>query len=162
MYKVSKKFPHSEGLSVCFRQWHATFSHCRFLHGYSLSVEVIFEGHKLDPRNWLVNFGGFGDFKEWLHENFDHTTLIAEDDPELPLFKQLDKAGIIQLKVLPKVGCEAFAEYIHNYLANPEVYYWRPGIADRTFLTVVVGEHEGNHASFRGEVNVEQNRKDTK
>ena len=48
-YKSTKLF---EGFSCCFRQWRATKTHCRFLHGYAVSFKVTFEG-ELDHRNWV-------------------------------------------------------------------------------------------------------------
>ena len=85
MYKVVKTFGHNEGLSCCFRQWRAE-SHCNLLHGYALSIELEFETRILDDRNWVVDFGDFKLIKEFLHKWFDHTTLIAKDDPHLQQF----------------------------------------------------------------------------
>jgi 6-pyruvoyltetrahydropterin/6-carboxytetrahydropterin synthase len=45
---------------------------------------------------------------------FDHTTIIAEDDPHLTLFKQMHAEGIIQLRVIPATGAEQFAKYIYD------------------------------------------------
>jgi len=45
---------------------------------------------------------------------FDHTMIIAEDDPELEAFKQMDKAGVAQVRVIPATGAEKFAEYIYS------------------------------------------------
>jgi hypothetical protein len=47
---------------------------------------------------------------------FDHTTLIARDDPELTRFQELanlglqDSGGILDLRTVEAVGCEKFAE----------------------------------------------------
>ena len=50
---------------------------------------------------------------------FDHTTCIAADDPELEMFKEMDKRGIIDLRVLENgVGCEKFAELVALYLQD--------------------------------------------
>ena len=44
---------------------------------------------------------------------FDHTTVIAEDDPTFrTYFRTMDREGIIQLRVIPATGAEKFAEYI--------------------------------------------------
>jgi 6-pyruvoyltetrahydropterin/6-carboxytetrahydropterin synthase len=47
---------------------------------------------------------------------FDHTVIVAEDDPELDYFKAMDKAEIIQLRVIEATGAEKFAEFIFNKL----------------------------------------------
>ena len=120
-FKSTKLF---DGYSACFRQWKAEGTHCRFLHGYAVSFRVWFEGD-LDYRNWVFDFGqakrskyvidGMSP-KEWMAFLLDHTTIVAEDDPYLDNFKQMDKDGIIQLRILPSVGCEKFAEYIYKKL----------------------------------------------
>ena len=35
-------------------------------------------------------------------------------DPEVLAFKQMDKAGVAQVRVIPATGAEKFAEYIYN------------------------------------------------
>jgi len=47
---------------------------------------------------------------------FDHTMIIAEDDPELKAFQQMDAAGVAQVRVIPATGAEKFSEYIYNKL----------------------------------------------
>ena len=113
-----------DGYSTVFRQWKAEGTHCRFLHGYGVSFKVWFEG-ELDERNWVWDFGGMKrakgtidgmNPKAWMDYMFDHTTLIAEDDPYLEGWKAMDQHGLIQLRVIPHVGAERFAEFIFNKL----------------------------------------------
>ena len=42
VWRSTKTYGHEEGLSCCFRQWRATHSHCRLLHGYALSFRLTF------------------------------------------------------------------------------------------------------------------------
>lgn len=117
MFQSTKLF---DGYSTCFRQWKAEGTHCKFLHGYAISFKITFEGD-LDDRNWVFDFGGMKraknkiqgmtptDFFNWM---FDHTTVIAADDPELQKFQELDKAGALNLRIMSRVGCERFAEFI--------------------------------------------------
>jgi len=111
-----------DGFSCVFRQWKAEGTHCRFLHGYGVSFKVWFEG-ELDERNWVWDFGGMKrangtidgmNPKAWMDYMFDHTTLIAEDDPYLEGWKAMDHHGLIQLRVIPHVGAERFAEFVFN------------------------------------------------
>ena len=113
-----------DGFSCVFRQWKAEGTHCRFLHGYGVSFRVWFEG-ELDERNWVWDFGGMKrakgtidgkNPKEWMDYMFDHTTIIAEDDPGIGGFKTMDQLGIIQLRILPAVGAEQFAKYVFEKL----------------------------------------------
>ena len=120
-FQSSKVF---DGFSTEFRQWKATTTHCRFVHGYGISFKVYFEG-ELDDRNWVWDFGGMKRAKtqidgkspkEWMDYMFDHTLVVAEDDPELESFKQMDRAGVAQVRVIPATGAEKFAEYIYHKL----------------------------------------------
>ena len=113
-----------DGFSCVFRQWKAEGTHCRFLHGYGISFRVWFEG-ELDERNWVWDFGGMKrangtidgmNPKAWMDHMFDHTTVVAEDDPGIGGFKTMDQLGIIQLRILPAVGAEQFAKYIFEKL----------------------------------------------
>jgi len=113
-----------DGFSTVFRQWKAKDTHCKFLHGYAVEFKVTFEGD-LDYRNWVWDFGGMKrsktkidgmSAKEWMGYTFDHTTVIANDDPELNIFTEMDRSGIIQLRILEATGAEKFSEYIFNKL----------------------------------------------
>lgn len=112
MHFSSKRYGHEQGLSACFRQWRAT-SHCNRLHGYALSITLNFQAIDLDSRNWVVDFGGLKPLKERLVGLFDHTTLVAEDDPKLQDFIEADRNGIMDLRIVKAVGCEAFAKQIY-------------------------------------------------
>ena len=121
MYKSRKKF---DGFSTCFRQWRADTTHCQYLHGYDVEFEVTFEGD-LDHRNWVWDFGGMKRAKnliegrqpkEWMEYMFDHTVVVAEDDPDMQNFVDMDTRGTIQLRVIPAVGAEKFAEYLYHKL----------------------------------------------
>jgi len=111
-----------DGFSTVFRQWRADGTHCQFLHGYGISFKITFEG-ELDERNWVWDFGGMKrakgtidgmNPKAWMDFMFDHTYIIAEDDPFLPLAKEMDKGGIVQLRIIPATGAEQFAKYIYD------------------------------------------------
>jgi len=111
-----------DGYSTVFRQWRAEGTHCSFIHGYGISFKIIFEG-ELDERNWVWDFGGMKRAKNtidgvspkvWMDYMFDHTYIIAEDDPFLPEAIKMDKAGIVQLRIIPATGAEQFAKFIYD------------------------------------------------
>lgn len=142
-YQSTKRWGHDQGLSCAFRQWRAT-SHCHLIHGYSIAVKMTFEAKELDERNWVVDFGDLKDLKRRVADLFDHKTVVAEDDPEIEWFMKASGLGIMDVVVLPNVGCEAFAETI-NHLATD--YLNEYGYAPRCRLvSVEVSEHEGNSA----------------
>ena len=141
-YYSTKTYDHNEGLSCAFRQWRAAHSHCRWIHGYALSVKLTFGAHTLDDRNWVQDFGGLKNIKAWLKEMFDHTLCIAEDDPELEKFKELHIKDLCDLRIVRAVGCEKFAELMYDHVSNIVKN-------DRIWLDFVeVKEHSGNGAVF--------------
>lgn len=166
-YGVTKTYTPEQGLSATFRQWRAK-SHCRFLHGYALGVRVHFVCHSadLDENGWVYNFGGLKAFKQFLADTFDHKTLVAKDDPALPLMRQL--AGLdgvelgyrdipnphvfhavdplIQLVEVERTGCEAFAKLCYDWL-DDNVDFEGRGIR---IEYVEVFEHQGNSATYYG------------
>jgi len=119
-YLSTKTYGNDRGLSCCFRQWRSTHSHCSLLHGYSIGIKLIFESETLDDRNWVMDFGGLKAFKEWAEYMFDHTLVIAEDDPHLEMFLDMaklglqDQGGVCDIRVVPGVGCEKFAEMVYH------------------------------------------------
>ena len=144
-FRSVKSYGHAEGLSCAFRQWRATHSHCRLVHGYALAFKLVFVANELDEHNWCFDFGGLKPVKAWLHEMFDHTLLVAADDPELDEFKRLAKRGIVALKIIPAVGCEAIARLAFDFVTQ----FAAEKTGGRVRLELVeVSEHSGNAASY--------------
>tara|TARA_A100000172_G_scaffold67665_1_gene47364 strand:- start:349 stop:816 length:468 start_codon:yes stop_codon:yes gene_type:complete len=115
-----------DGFSTVFRQWRAETTHCKYLHGYGISFKIWFEG-KLDDRNWVWDFGGMKRAKgtidgmspkAWMDHMFDHTFIVAEDDPFKDSFLKMSEAGVAQVRVIPATGGERFAQFLFDKL-NP-------------------------------------------
>jgi 6-pyruvoyltetrahydropterin/6-carboxytetrahydropterin synthase len=150
-YQSTKVF---DGFSCVFRQWKAEGTHCKYVHGYGVSFKVWFEG-ELDEKNWVWDFGGMKrakgtidgmNPKAWMDYMFDHTMIIAEDDPFIESFKLMGQAGAAQVRILPAVGAEKFAEYIFNKV-NDFVQIETDGRVKVT--KVEFREHDRNTASFK-------------
>jgi 6-pyruvoyltetrahydropterin/6-carboxytetrahydropterin synthase len=118
-FQSSKVF---DGFSTVFRQWKADTTHCKYVHGYGISFKIYFEGD-LDERNWVWDFGGMKRAKgkidgkspkDWFDYMFDHTLILAEDDPYIKAFEEMGTAGVAQVRVIPATGAEKFAEYIYT------------------------------------------------
>jgi 6-pyruvoyltetrahydropterin/6-carboxytetrahydropterin synthase len=95
---------------VAYRQWRAD-SHCRFIHGYALSFKFEFECNELDVRNWAMDYGGLKPLKSLLEDWFDHTLLVAVDDPDREHLLNLGK-----LKLAKITGCEGIADFLYEYV----------------------------------------------
>jgi 6-pyruvoyltetrahydropterin/6-carboxytetrahydropterin synthase len=145
LYRSTKTYDHNEGLSCCFRQWRSD-SHCRLIHGYALAFRFVFATHTLDERNWCLDFGGLKAVRAWLHEVFDHTVLITFDDPYRHEFERLAELGLMDLRMLPAVSCEAVAQHAFEHVgkivsADTNGRVW--------VESVEVSEHGGNSAMYR-------------
>ncbi len=169
----TKTYGNDRGLSCCFRQWRATHSHCSTLHGYSIGIKLIFECDTLDDKNWCMDFGGLKEFKAWADHMFDHTLVIAEDDPLLDRFKAMSgwssnpehdgkpervqvepyrRQGICDLRIVPAVGCEMFAKMCYDKMAEllgsgNMRYPINPSVRIKS---VEVFEHGANSATYEG------------
>lgn len=143
-FKSTKRFT---GFPCTHRQWRAQ-SHCRFVHGYSRDFYFEFEAKELTKEGWVVDFGGLKELKAWLEYYFDHTFLVAKDDPEMEAFVQLNKDGAIQLRVLPNPGMEGSALFVYEEGSKilKKLY------GDRAWISSVeVSENDKNSAIYMPE-----------
>lgn len=114
-YKYTSTKEYVDAFPCAYRQWKAD-THCNKIHGYSFSIKLYFGTDDLDVRNWVTDYGGLKELKSQLQEQFDHTLLVASDDPELETFKELEKKGLAKLTILPRLGCEGLADMIYRYV----------------------------------------------
>jgi 6-pyruvoyltetrahydropterin/6-carboxytetrahydropterin synthase len=138
-YQSTKTYGTDRGLSCCFRQWRASHSHCSTLHGYSLGFKFVFESETLDSRNWAFDFGGMKPIKDYLDHMFDHTVLVAKDDPLMhnllllgaassnPEFqarardesnKAHQEGRLCDIRIVDGVGCELTAKMVYEKSAE--------------------------------------------
>lgn len=130
-YISTKTYGPEQGFAVCYRQWRADrksgksegtvyskdeIPGCCALHGYALSFYIEFECETLDARNWVVDFGSLRPFKEFLQETFDHTMLVALDDPHFEVFENLHNMGLAKMVGVEATGCEALSKFLVEYL----------------------------------------------
>jgi 6-pyruvoyltetrahydropterin/6-carboxytetrahydropterin synthase len=138
-FQSTKTYGTDRGLSCCFRQWKANHSHCSTLHGYSLGFKFVWESETLDEKNWCFDFGGMKPIKQYLDHMFDHTILVAIDDPALDTFKALaafslqpelngvapekqvelfNEGRVCNLRIVAGVGCELTAKLVYEESAK--------------------------------------------
>lgn len=135
---------------VAYRQWRAD-SHCNMIHGYALSFKFYFECDDLDVRNWAMDYGGLKPLRDKLEEWFDHTMLVAEDDPEITTFALLGAKKLAKITYVAKTGCEGIADFLYEYVNT----YFLPGYgkneAERLWcFRVEVSETDANMAYREG------------
>ncbi len=139
-YVSTKHYGPEEGFAVAYRQWRADrksgkgpnevytndeIPGCSAIHGYALSFYFEFESSTVDARNWVVDFGSLRPLKEFLKETFDHTMLVASDDPFHHKYVELRELGLCKLVEVENTGCEALSKFLHDYVNDiflPEHY----------------------------------------
>ncbi len=142
LYTSTKRFT---GFPCTHRQWRAE-SHCRFVHGYSREFYFEFACKERTVEGWVVDFGGLKEVKALLEKTFDHTFLAAADDPELAVWQDLDRRGVIQLRVLPNPSMEGTAEWVYQQVDK----IVRASTQGRGWVTLVeVRENDKNSAIYR-------------
>lgn len=142
----TKTYGHDRGFAVAYRQWRAE-SHCRLIHGYSLGFHFEFESEELDVRNWVCDFGSLSTLKDKLEEWFDHTLLVAQDDPELETFKALHDKKLCRMVVVERTGCEGLSKFLYDYVKD--IWLTDNGYAPRVKIRrVEVREHGANSAWY--------------
>ncbi len=138
---------------VAYRQWRAD-SHCRLLHGYALSFHFEFECDTLDARNWCMDFGGLRPLKEKLEDWFDHTLLLALDDPQYEEIKRLGDLGLAKITEVEKTGCEGIADFLYKYINGVFLPQYGATEAERIWCSKVeVRETDANMAMRVGHRN---------
>lgn len=101
------------GFSCAHRQWKAD-SHCSFVHGYDRSFTFWIEADELDSNGWVFDFGGFRLVRKALEDQFDHTLVLASDDPSLDAFRLLHADGVVNLKIMDHPGMEGAASWVFS------------------------------------------------
>ena len=129
---------------VAYRQWRAD-SHCNLIHGYALSFHLEFECDTLDARNWCIDFGGLKPLKGLLEDWFDHTLLVAQDDPMREHLLNLGKLKLAKITEVEKTGCEGIADFLYEYINT--IFLPNYGEKDRVWCNKVeVRETDANMA----------------
>jgi 6-pyruvoyl-tetrahydropterin synthase len=106
MHKVFDNFP------CCRRSW-AGPGKSYFLHGYERTFEVEFACAETEPdTGFVVDYSCLRTLRAALEHQFDHTTLIAADDPQRDLFELLGERGVIDLRIMPDTGMESSAVWV--------------------------------------------------
>ena len=86
-----------------------------FLHGYERTFEIEFACAETEPGTGLVlDPAALKEVLAALRRQFDHTTLIALDDPDRDLFELLADRGVIDLRIMNNTGMEGSAAWVFD------------------------------------------------
>lgn len=99
-----------DNLPCCHRSW-ANQGKQFFLHGYERSFEVEFACAETESD---TDSNAVRVIRAALLYQFDHTTLIAADDPQRELFELLAQRGVIDLRIMDNTGMEGSAAWVFD------------------------------------------------
>lgn len=78
--------------SVSFCYGHRLLNYvgpCQHLHGHNAKVDVALASAVLDERGMVMDFGDVkATIKQWIDSTLDHTLLLCQDDPLIPVFEE--------------------------------------------------------------------------
>ena len=103
-----------DNLPCCHRSW-ANQGKRFFLHGYEWTFEAEFACAETEPDTGeVVDSSAVREIRAALRYQFDHTTLIAVDDPQRDLFELLAERGVIDLRIMDNTGMEGSAAWVFD------------------------------------------------
>jgi 6-pyruvoyltetrahydropterin/6-carboxytetrahydropterin synthase len=103
-----------DGLPCCQRVWTGTGKQA-FLHGYERTFEIEFACAETEPGSGLVvNNECIKTIRAALRFQFDHTTLVAADDPQRDLFELMAINGVIDLRIMDNTGTQCCAAWVFD------------------------------------------------
>ncbi len=101
-----------DDLPCCHRSW-ANQGKRFFLHGYERAFDIEFACADTEPGTGLVvDDNSLKEVRAALRYQFDHTTLIAVDDPQRDLFELLADRGVIDLRIMDNTGIAESAAWV--------------------------------------------------
>jgi 6-pyruvoyltetrahydropterin/6-carboxytetrahydropterin synthase len=113
-------------------------------------MKFYFGTNDLDVRNWAADYGGLKELKKTLEDQFDHTLIVAADDPEMATYELLQEKKMAKIVVLPKLGCEGLSDMLYKYVNGvyiPEM--WGEGEAKRLWCYKVEVRETQSNMAFR-------------
>jgi 6-pyruvoyltetrahydropterin/6-carboxytetrahydropterin synthase len=147
-YKYTSTKNYNQIGPVAYRQWRAS-SHCNLIHGYAMSFKFEFSTDQLDVRNWAMDYGGLKPLKALLEEWFDHTLLVAEDDPMKAELERLGELKLAKIVYVEKTGCEGLADFLYNYVNDIFLPSYGTEEAARLWCTRVEVRETDNNMAYR-------------
>lgn len=106
-----------DDLSCVHRNWRGA-ERMQVLHGYARSVEIEFIASYLDHSGVVIDFSSLSSVKNILENQFDHTLLVAEDDPLRESFTSLADQGAADIRLMQSVTLEGSAAWVVEHVST--------------------------------------------
>lgn len=63
---------------------------CKHPHGHNGKIEICLSSETLDARGMVYDFSDISkEIKTWIDDHLDHQMILKEEDPLIPIFKEL-------------------------------------------------------------------------
>jgi len=111
MYTITKKFE----FEACHKLKLPYKSACVNLHGHSYKVEITVKSCELNENGMVIDFSDLNAIKDWVMENWDHTTLIPINDVTDEAISFCGKVFQFQY---PNVTAEYMCKYLHEKVCS--------------------------------------------
>jgi 6-pyruvoyltetrahydropterin/6-carboxytetrahydropterin synthase len=94
-----------------------------------------------------MDFGGLKPLKEKLEDWFDHTLLVAQDDPMREHLLELGRLKLAKITEVEKTGCEGISDFLYGYINTIFLPMYGKAEAERIWCSKVeVRETDANMA----------------
>ena len=114
MYQIKKQL---KQFSAAHRLIKGYQGKCRNLHGHNYAVSVLFASDRLDQYDFVIDFDDISRLCDrWVHDNWDHSALISEDDKALLEFCITEKQKYYLVPNGKNTTVEALAEHLLQQL----------------------------------------------
>jgi 6-pyruvoyltetrahydropterin/6-carboxytetrahydropterin synthase len=96
-----------------------------------------------------MDFGGLKPLKDKLEDWFDHTLLVAQDDPQRDALINLGKLGLAKITEVEKTGCEGLSDFLYEYINTIFLPDYGRAEADRIWCCRVEVRETDNNMAMR-------------
>lgn len=97
----------------CAHRQYRHDGNCAKIHGYSRSFHFVFGAKTMTKEGFVVDYGDLDELKHHLDYMYDHTLVLDEEDPFMETFRQLEAAGVCDIRTHPLgPGMEGTAHYL--------------------------------------------------
>lgn len=145
MYSIKKEFG-------CYPTAHRQpfhKGHCALIHGHNWNYIVELASKTLDTNGFVVDFGDFGEIKDWMNTMFDHTLLLQHNDPRKAELKAaLGDTKMAKIVWVESVSAEGLAKLVFERVQQWLNTNFHNG--DVRVVSVTVKEDWKNSATYYG------------
>jgi len=101
-----------DDLTCAFRHWRGDHR-LASVHGYALAITLRVRTTRNEAGTaGLVDFSKFGPIKQLLQNQFDHTLIVANDDPEAATFVEFAERTGTRVRLMPSVALDGIAAWV--------------------------------------------------